>query len=494
MKNMINTTLKSVVTLTLLGLSVSVFAEQAMVLNRNFDSDSINPAEGKTSTIAGWVKSGTGTIGVEIPQPGSDYSDMGDRGQSAFLHAGGRFYQKPGAKLIAGETYTLSFDVGRDFSQSGLDVIARLKANGLALAQLQLDSSDVPTGQWATHQLSFTATETMPLEQQLSIEFQNFAQQAGYKAHIDNVYLQTSSKASLIQPGSVIPKTLTIIDSATTINVPEDHANITLALDALSDKYITNTAKVTIKVNDCGDQVYYQPIKFVHPHGKRIEIIGNLSTPSACVLQFNGVNGFNVANRNTLGLINGFHIRGNATNNTYGINATNGALVFLGASMHVSNFHHGLRADLKAHVYAGKVLSSLNTGSGFLAMNGGLIFARESQSHSNSTHGYWALNGGEMYVISSKAYNNTNNGYMATNHGYIRAQSSEAKDNGNIGFYAQNLSFIRGYSSKSLNNRGGYFCEYQSYMEIGSHNQSGNQFGTSPGKDQHNNYRCGMNY
>jgi len=494
MKNMINTTLKSVATLTLLGLSVSVFAEQAMVLNRNFDSDSINPAEGKTSTIAGWVKSGTGTIGVEIPQPGSDYSDMGDRGQSAFLHAGGRFYQKPGAKLIAGETYTLSFDLGRDFSQSGLDVIARIKANGLALAQVQLSSSDVPTGQWATHQLSFTATETMPLEQQLSIEFQNFAQQAGYKAHIDNVYLQTSSKASLIQPGSVIPKTLTIIDTATTINVPEDHANIARALDALSDKYITNTAKVTIKVNDCGDQVYYQPIKFAHPHGKRIEIIGNLDTPSACVLQFNGVNGFNVTNRNTLGLINGFHIRGNATNDTYGINATNGALVLLGASMHVSNFHHGLHADLKAHVHAGKVLSSLNTGSGFLAESGGYIFAVEAQSHLNATHGFWAVNGGELMVNKSRAFNNTNNGYHAAQHGYIYADSSEAADNGNIGYYAQNLSHIRAISASAKNNRGGFYCENQSFMYVTQHTHSGNQFRSSPAQYRYGNYRCGMNY
>ena len=90
MSNFIKPTIKPVVALSLLALSSSLFAEQAVVLNRNFDSDSINPAQGKTSTIAGWVKTGTGAIGVEMPQQGSDYSDMGDRGQAAFLQAGGR--------------------------------------------------------------------------------------------------------------------------------------------------------------------------------------------------------------------------------------------------------------------------------------------------------------------------------------------------------------------------------------------------------------------
>ena len=494
MKKTIKTTMQPVLALGLLALTASAVAEQAVVLNRNFDSDSINPALGKTNYISGWVKTGTGAIGVEMPQSGSDYTDMGDRGQSAFLQAGGRFNQTPAAKIIAGETYTLSFDVGRDFNQLGLDFIARIKANGLALAQVQLNSSDVASGQWATHQLTFTATESMPQQQQLAIEFQNFAQDNGYKVHVDNVYLQTSSAAALIQPGSVIPKTLTMIDSALTINVPEDHANITLALDSLSDKYISNRAKVTIKVNDCADQVYYQPINFAHPHGKRIEIIGNLETPSACVLQFNGASGFNVANRNVLGFINGFHIRGNATNDTYGINATSGASVFLGGSTHVSNFHYGLRSDFKAYVHAAKVLSSRNTGAGFLAENGGLIFAVEAQSHLNATHGFWAYRGGEIKADKAISLNNSNNGYQASQHGSIIAIESEASDNGNIGYYAQGLSHIQGTNASAKNNRGGFYCENQSYIDATGHTHSGNQFRSSPLQDRYGNFRCGMNY
>lgn len=488
------TTIKNLCVASVLVFSSTAFAEQATVLNRNFDSDAINPNLGHTTFISGWVKTGTGSIGVEIPTGGADYIDMSDRGQVAFLNEGGRFNQAPPVKVVSGETYTLTFDIGRDFSQSGMDFIARVKANGLALAQLQIDSADVPAGNWVTKSFSFTANTGMPIDKQISIEFQNFASSPGYKAHVDNVHLTTSSSASIIPPSAGVPKTLSIISEDTTLAVPSDYPSITHALSYLDDKYINNGVLVTIQVNDCSSQTYYKSLEIKHMHGERIHIIGDTANPGACVLQFNGVSGIKVSNNKTLGLLNGFHIRGNASGITEGISSSDGASVKLGGSMLVSDFNVGLHASYGGKLYANNALISFNTNAGVLSEFGGFIRADSTESFSNGTHGFVAIDGGEVHAGASKANNNGGSGYYASVSGFIRAINSEASGNVNAGYLASEFSSMNVSNASANNNDQGYHCEYQSYMNATGNTVSGNRVNYSPAKDTLGNWRCSMNF
>lgn len=481
--------------LSALLASGAVFADQALVLNRNFESDAINPSLGQTTFISGWLNKYTGNMGVIMPKGGGvDYTDMGNRGQVAYAEAGARFNQAVGAKVVAGETYTLTFDIGRDFGQTGVDFMARINAYGLGLAQLQLNDVDVPAGSWVTKSLTFTATGTMPIDKQLVVEFQNLAAVSGNTVHIDNVYLQTSSIAGIIPPAQPIPKTLSIINQDTTLNIPEDFANIPLALAELDDKYINNGVTVTLQVTNCSSQTYYQPIEIMHQHGERIRILGDQANPGACVLQFNGSSGFVLEKNNILGLLDGFHVRGNATNDTYGVSVDTGARAHLGSNMLVSDFHYGLRASMKGQLIANGVGSSFNTGAGFIAEYGGYLFASDAQSFSNASHGYFAVDGGEIQAHRSVATNNTSHGFYASVHGYIYAGTAEASGHGGSGFYAQEMSHIQASGSKALNNHKGYYCEYQSYMHVAGMTATGNDVNYSPAQDKHGNWRCGMNF
>ena len=90
------------------------FSAEIPLLNHNFDSDAIPPAPGYTTHISGWVNSGYGEIGVWAPTSGGNiFHNMGERGQIAYVNSSGRISQTINLSLLEGETYTLTFDVGR---------------------------------------------------------------------------------------------------------------------------------------------------------------------------------------------------------------------------------------------------------------------------------------------------------------------------------------------------------------------------------------------
>lgn len=455
-------------------------ANDVRVLNHNFESDAIPLSPNYTSFISGWVKKGAGSIGVYIPENDIDYTNVGGRGQSAFLKAAGKFNQAAKAKIISGETYTLTFDVGRPLSQTDLSLIARINANGLVLAQLQLNSTQVESGTWGIHSLTFTATETMPIDSNVVVEFQNLSLDPLNQFDIDNVTLSTTSTAALIEPGTPPPKTLSIVSEMTTLTVPTDYADINVALRYLDDKYINNNVTVTIQVNDCSNQVYYNPITIAHPQGKQIEIIGNVADLNACVLQFNDSNGFVISGNYNVKKINGFHIKGNRVIDTDGILASKGGAIMLGASTKVSDFHTGIKASYGGKIYANTVLSNFNTGAGMMSQFNGYIQANNSQSNDNNLHGYYSVDGGKMELSNSKAANNGFHGYSADAFGNIKSNNSEASGNISAGFYASAKSFLDATGSISNNNFIGFHCEYSAYLIQTNSTNEGNSTAHTP--------------
>lgn len=453
---------KTVLTTACLAFfSSSVFAAtKAAILNQNFESDTLAIATLKSTQIAGWLNVGTGNIGVYVPKNGTDYNNVASRSQVAYLEGSGKIRQGLQAKAVEGETYTLTFDAGRPLDQDTMFVTAKLTANGFVLAQTAVNHTQLNKGEWGQYSLSFSAEKSMPIGSPIVIEFHNLSFGADSRVDIDNVQLTATGGL----PNSQV-RNFVQIEGATTLSVPSDYANINDALAYLHDKFIANDAVVTIQVDDCTDQVYQQPIQIIHPHGKQIEIIGNVADPSSCVLQFNGSSGFEIAHKRKLRLLNGFHIQGDRTAGTNGVSATKGAGIRVGAATVISDFHNGIEATLSGRVYANTVLISNNAGSGVVSKYSGYVQANGAQSKANALHGFHSVDGGIMQTNNSKALENEQNGYFSENFGHIQSQEAEASGNLGSGFFATGKAYLDAHASTASNNPTGFKCDFNGYMK-----------------------------
>lgn len=443
------------------GLALS---SDIQILNRNFDSDAIPPNPGYLSHISGWVNSGHGNIGVKAPRGnGVNYHDMGIHGQIGFLQEGARLTQTADTDLQSGETYTLTFDAGKPIGALGQDFMVRFKANGLALAQKQFDSTTVPEGEWATQSFSFTATSDMPIGKPLVIEFQNSAMTSGYELNLDNVYLDGAGTGEPLPPKVEGNNGLIMVGVNLTLKVPEVYADINAALDYMEDKFIKTGKIVTIKVSDCSNQSFAQSIDVAHPNGESIHIIGDTSNPANCVLNF--VNsGFSVGNNHALGLIDGFHINGKDTGN--GIYAHNGGSITVGENVWVSNFSIGLRAYGGGRIFADNVTSFGNTNSGFYADFNGILRAEYANSYDNLVRGYTAYNDGQLFADYSRAKNNLHQGYFSSDRSLLKAEHATSTNNTQQGYYAHNFSaLITRFSSASGNGATDFYAHFMGFVD-----------------------------
>ena len=468
MKNLfINT---AVVALSLYGSSA--LAENISVLNQNFESDAIQPSTGFNSFISGWVNSGYGSIGAKAPLgDGVDYTNIANHGQVAFLNEGARLTQTVGADLQDGETYTLTFDAGRPKSESGQSYIVRFKANGLALAQLQVDGSAVTPGTWEQKSFSFTSDASMPIGKPIVIEFQNLAASTGNQVHIDNVKVSKAGTGTPLPIESLGDNGLDMVPVNLTLKVPESFATINDALDYMDNLHIRVGKTVTIKVSDCTNQIFGQPIEVDHPHGEYIHIVGDTSNPANCKLQFNGSTGFIADDNRSIGLIDGFHINGNDTADTQGVVAKNGANITLGTNMWVSNFENGVQAEKNGRVFAEEVTSFGHTGSGFYAYYNGLIQASGANSYDNTIDGYRAHHSGQIYADYALAQNNLQRGFFGLNSSYISANYASSTSSGNEGFYATDSSAVVAQNASAIEfNPNGFRAYYLSHFDRSGNN------------------------
>ena len=251
----------------------------------------------------------------------------------------------------------------------------------------------------------------------------------------------------------------------TTLNVPSDFATIQDALAYLSDKSIATEVNVTIKVAD-GTYTNNDTITIAHRDGQCISLIGNVTNPEACVLQFPDYkNGINVIKNSALGMLDGFTLVGGA-GNLYesGILAQWGGFVLCGSNMviesfyysglqavfggiidargvHVKNCTYGIMAKWNSYINAESANVTGCSAYGVYSVRSSSINVQTANSSTNLI-GFFAQLGGILDAKSACASRNTHSGYYSDCLSLVNAQDATSSYHTNFGFRARNGSFI----------------------------------------------------
>lgn len=464
----------------ILLVSNLTFAGNVSILNQNFESDVVPSIPGHTSSIAGWVNSGTGGIGVLVPAAnGIHYSSISDKEQVAFLDAAGRISQTTKVPIVEGETYTLTFDHGWRSDQLAQHFVVRLKANGFVLAQKHSENFSTTKGNWSTESLTLIADSTMPLYMPLVVEFQNLSVVPELQANIDNIQLNISGTGVVQLPQNSL-EGIALITEDTILQVPETFMDIHAALNHLDNKRIQAGSKVTIAVSDCSNQSYSQSININHPNAQAIHIVGDVNAPESCTLQFNGSSGIVVADGNQLGSINGFTIQGDLTPSTIGLHASNAGVLNTGINLVISSFERGIVAEHDASVIANNVIVENNTDIGVYSYSGGYVAANSAISRSNGA-GFVAEGASVIEASHAEAYTNTGNGFVSLYNSTLIANNSASQSNLDNGYFSKGRSVIEAKDSVANNNTNkGYFATDASFQDIKNSLASGNGSSYSP--------------
>ncbi len=410
----------------------AALAENARILNHNFESDVLPISPSKIDYISGWVSTGTGEIGTMFPEGNQvHYNGIVSQAQVAYLNEGGRFSQLVGATLEKGETYTLTFDVGSRLDQLRRNIVARVKANGLVLAYQHSDKFTTGSGEWSTETFTFTATDDMPIGLPIALEFQNLATKPDHQVNIDNITLTIAGTGQI-----------TSIKENIELLVPELYPTIPDALNYLDDKLIQAGKVVTIKVTDCSNQTYTQPIEINHPDGQFIHIISGHDTPNNCTLKFTNSNGISVQSGHQLGLIDGFTLQGNRASNSKGILVNENGILRTGPNLKLYNFNYGLWAESNASVHAEKVQFYANSAYGLYANMDAYVNASLSSATNNSHSGIFANHSSVINGTGSLTQSNTSYGYFAQFNATLLSNKSTAKNHLQVGYSSYYRSVI----------------------------------------------------
>ena len=230
----------------------------------------------------------------------------------------------------------------------------------------------------------------------------------------------------IISSGSLQWKEKYITENLT-LNIPNDYMTIDLALSYLADKVIMSDVIVTIKFSD-GIYNFSESIDVSHPDGNRINIIGNLVSPSSVVLNFSNTSGFSVINRNKLGLIDGVTLNGDDSASTYGIFASNNSLVKVGDNVVIRDFEKGISAVNSSFIGVGQSTVISNSIGIHTYRNSVIVFNGTS---ANNDIGVSAFRRSTITVNSaSQVINNISYGIRARDYSAIHAQATSVSGNG----------------------------------------------------------------
>ena len=209
--------------------------------------------------------------------------------------------------------------------------------------------------------------------------------------------------------------------------------------------------------------MYTDAIEVAHPNGNAIRIIGDVAAPNSCELQFQNASGFVAQNGHRIGLIDGFHIRGNGRPDTNGIVADQDAAIHLGASMVVSNFDIGLFAANHSSIYAHHSTVSHNRSFGVYALKHSAIFADNATASSNNI-GFAAVTNSSLSAVESIAENNVKSCFIASHGSALMIIRAKDFNSGNIGIHAWLGSQIQAVDATSVGSATDYLAEKNSFI------------------------------
>jgi hypothetical protein len=252
------------------------------------------------------------------------------------------------------------------------------------------------------------------------------------------------------------------ITTNTTLSVPSTYATVNAAMSYLSTKTIAPGITVTIQVAD-GTLVPTASCSLNHPQGAQINLIGNVSSPSSCIVQPASPPTFDlfyVTSGYTFGKIAGFRFNlsskaASANNNTAILSEGAGSYVLVedcqcnnwyysyaarsGARMRTRRCTGSNAGDVSFWAFTGGMLWADNCtasdaidvpnslGFGFQGEFGGVVEATTCTATGCRVAGFAALSNGVGRYYSCTATGNTGGtgaGFMAKSGGKIEANGS----------------------------------------------------------------------
>jgi hypothetical protein len=251
-----------------------------------------------------------------------------------------------------------------------------------------------------------------------------------------------------------------------TLNVPTEYATVQAALDSLDDKRIDKNAVVTIQVGN-GTYTNYDTIEFTHIDGERIHLIGNITTPANCKIQFaTGMHGILVQNGYVAGKVAGFTLEA-GTSPGNGVYVYRDGTILALEDMVITDFDTGLRSAVNSLVEGDSVTVQDSTTYGILAIQESSINLNNSSSTGNTLHGVMSSQGSTVVYDNGTASNNTKHGLIAQWHSLLIAEGCTVQNNGLYGCFAGLGGYLDIRSSTVSGNTSGSYSP--------SANSSGNQ-------------------
>jgi hypothetical protein len=249
-----------------------------------------------------------------------------------------------------------------------------------------------------------------------------------------------------------------------TLNVPSQYPTIQAALDYLLTKRINSGTTAVIQVAD-GTYNLTSGLNFNHPDGERIQLLGNTSTPSNCVLSV-AVSGFDclfVSNGHRLGLVNGFKFlktaKALAADNTTAILSTQGSVIICGSSIIVDNWYYGIAAREHSHITCHGAQVNNSGDVGVWAFCNSEIFCNNAISNNaadvanNLGFGFQAEYGSVINGSGMSATGCRIGGIASLSNSNVRALSGcVSSSNTGSGFFARDGATIECHGATANNN------------------------------------------
>jgi len=301
-----------------------------------------------------------------------------------------------------------------------------------------------------------------------------------------------------------------------TLPVPSVFQTINDAVAYLDPMTFDDGLFVNIQVADGTYSVNQVIPNFVQ--GENIGILGNQTTPTNVVLNFNtsGTNtcGFYFRYGVNCGNINGFYIQGNGWNSygswvdqSYGagIRADWGSQVNVGGAIQVNKHYYGIQArwgskiqcqpgvqvfyagDCGFHAYADSAIyangckafscadTSPGLGFGFCSEGSSFMDCSGSNTASNAKNGFYALSNGSMWAHGCEADHNGNAGFAAIEGGMIEATDSCNSYDNLTGYYTSSGGFMNCNSALATTNTGdGFLADLGSRMDVTASSSTSN--------------------
>lgn len=280
---------------------------------------------------------------------------------------------------------------------------------------------------------------------------------------------------------------LNVIVDDIIINVPNQYSTLQLAMEAIRNKAIQNTATVTIKIAD-GTYIWNSNQNLNHSNGDRIQIIGNQTTPENVTITTTGVPTFDmlsVTDGHVLGFLDGVYIttptKATLSNNYTAILADNNSSIICGDKVKTNNWYYGIAARNGSFIKC-RYANVANAGDvGIWAFNGSVVDAQHAtvtaaiDATNSWGWGFEAEYGSLLDCSYGSATGCQRGGAGALSNSAVRALNFNGSSNIGSGLYAIAGGVIEAHNATlNSNARYGYEQELNGQIYGGNVTTSGN--------------------